>query len=353
MKEFKKLLVTFDYELFLGKNSGSVNNCIIKPTAQIASILKEYQVKAIFFVDTVYLLKLKDKSVNFPLAEKDYEAITTQLKMLAADGHYLFPHIHAHWYNAEYNHQANEWHLNDLSHYRFHSLDDSLKEKIFQKSIDLLNEIILPVNPDHTIDGYRAGGWCIQPFNDFKPYFEKHAIANDFSVAPGIKSNSQTNYHDFTNAKKHIYRFDDDVMAENENGLFCEFPVSTLEHSALVTLAYKIERKFLWKFKIKNSGDGNAAQFAANPASEKPRKLMSIDNMMISNLRAYKNFIGKNDYVHMVSHPKMISFYNITIFKKILNYVYRHYSVTSDFKTMQSKYVEQNSNSNRHKAELH
>ena len=50
----KLLLFTFDYELFLGDKSGSVQDCLITPTDHLISLLNKYEFKAYFFVDTVY-----------------------------------------------------------------------------------------------------------------------------------------------------------------------------------------------------------------------------------------------------------------------------------------------------------
>ena len=55
-----QLLLTFDYELFLGGKSGTVNNCLIKPTDLILKLLKKNNLSSIFFVDTIYLYRLKE-----------------------------------------------------------------------------------------------------------------------------------------------------------------------------------------------------------------------------------------------------------------------------------------------------
>ena len=52
MKKEKHLLFTFDYELFLGERSGNVLDSVINPTQDILNLLEEYNIKAIFFVDT-------------------------------------------------------------------------------------------------------------------------------------------------------------------------------------------------------------------------------------------------------------------------------------------------------------
>ena len=38
----KQLLVTFDYELFLGNRSGSVDECMITPTNKLVILLGKY-----------------------------------------------------------------------------------------------------------------------------------------------------------------------------------------------------------------------------------------------------------------------------------------------------------------------
>ena len=46
--ESKQVLFTFDYELFLGHRSGSVENCMILPTKKLLEVLKKYRAKVLF-----------------------------------------------------------------------------------------------------------------------------------------------------------------------------------------------------------------------------------------------------------------------------------------------------------------
>src|SRR4051812_11803887 len=96
----KKLLLTFDYELFLGVQSGKVDDCLIKPTNLLLSIMEEAKVKSIFFVDSVYLMRLKKQAETVEECQVDYEKITKQIRELIKKGHYVFPHIHPHWLDA-------------------------------------------------------------------------------------------------------------------------------------------------------------------------------------------------------------------------------------------------------------
>ena len=52
----KNLLITLDYELYLGELSGSVEKCILEPAEKLRVIFKENKLKKIiFFLDTTYL----------------------------------------------------------------------------------------------------------------------------------------------------------------------------------------------------------------------------------------------------------------------------------------------------------
>ena len=55
----KKTILTFDYELSLGNDSGTIEKCMIEPTYKILEILKRNNSKALFFIDSTFLVVLK------------------------------------------------------------------------------------------------------------------------------------------------------------------------------------------------------------------------------------------------------------------------------------------------------
>ena len=52
-----KIAFTWDYEMFFGHKSGSVNRCMIEPTNRLLEISRRYNSKFTFFVDTGMLVK--------------------------------------------------------------------------------------------------------------------------------------------------------------------------------------------------------------------------------------------------------------------------------------------------------
>lgn len=344
----KKLLLTFDYELFLGRKSGGVNQCMIKPTEQILQILKRYQIRdAIFFIDTTYLNKLEHYSHYFLRANSDFQNIVTQIKKIVNEGHYVFPHIHPHWIDARYESRLNEWKLDDLTKYRFHNLSSIKREYVFHNSISLLKEIVQEVSPGYEIDSFRAGGWSIQPFKDFKHLFEKYEIRNDFSVVPGHRMITNAQFYDYINVlNQEIYTFNNDVTEIRENGVFNEIPISVINIPLYRTYLSRLYQKVNYKKRKKSIGngigaipkvfkneiriDGRIKKIKENSGNE----ILSLDFIDKYKIGSYIRYIDKHSYIQFLSHPKMISNHGLKMFEEILKKVRGNYQVVTDFRTM-------------------
>ncbi len=336
--ENRNLLLSFDYELFLGTKSGTVEKCLLEPTYILIDLFEKYNIKnAVFFVDTTYLIRLKNEAAS--ACKTDFLLIMEQLQLLIKKGHYVFPHIHPHWQDAIYQPVQNQWSLKDYTKYRFHKVSDEEKKFLFDESIKILEAIIYPVNKDYKINSYRAGGWSIQPFTDFKPFFEQYGIVNEFSVVPGFRNLSDAQYFDFTAApSKRIYRFENDPLIESVNGNFKEYTISTFEVSSSAYLLNKIWGKYLWKTGQRSIGNGSGVVMPARSDQGRKETLGSDNSEMISielltkvKLHAYKIFLRNNSYMHFISHPKMLSSHNIKTFASFLRFACGKYNLITDF----------------------
>jgi hypothetical protein len=339
LKNLKKILFTFDYELFLGSKSGSVKNCLIEPTNELIKIFDRHKIRnAIFFVDTSYLMKLKNEKDKNCL--KDFNSISNQLITLIDKGHYVFPHIHPHWLDAIYLPEINQWSLSNFSKYRFHSASLNEKEKLFSESFQILNDILSKGNKPFIINGYRAGGWSIQPFSDFEPFFDQHRIKNEFSVVPGFKNLSEAQYFDFTNSSiKQFYKFDNDPCVESKTGKYTEFTISSLFISTRMYWLGKLFGKYLWKTGQHSMGDGlglvikdpTTKKYKKEFLGSKNREMISIELLTKVKIPLYKKFLKTNDYMHFISHPKMLSMHNIKSFDSFLNFSTSKFDLKTDF----------------------
>lgn len=320
----KNILLTFDYEPYLGPKSGMAENCLLRPTHVLQNILDKYKIKGIFFVDSLYVLNLK-KRIEL---QNDYHAVVNQIKELHNNGHYIFPHIHPHWLDSKYLPEAKQFDLSNLEKYSLASLSKGQVENLFEESFSLLNE--LGINYDEW--GYRAGGWCIQPFSNYKEIYRKHNIKFDFSVLPHYKNEKPEQFFDFSKINKITpYQFSDDVTTSDEKGEFTELPISSIRISNRVKLLDKLVRKYLWKIGDKGFGDGLSAQTAALKTTLTNNGMISIDILNISKIAAYKKFITNYDYMHWISHPKMFTNHSLKIFDIFLNYTANKFQVETDF----------------------
>ncbi len=338
----KNLLITFDYELFLGSKSGTAKNCIIEPTNNILELLNKYNIKkSLFFVDTIYLMQLvgitDDES-----AKEDYRLIFEQLVQVLRNGHYIFPHIHPHWVGATYNRESKQWTLKDLDKYRFHNVDSEEREQLFKISIDFIKEVQKKANIFYDIDSYRAGGWCIQPFADFKPFFERYNIKYDFSVLSNFKLLNDKFFYNFVNfPKEKIYKFDTEIEKADENGKFTEFSITNIAFSNKEKIRNKFFLKILYKLNYHSFGDGLAVtkpeektmlsdSFVKN--SNENIEMTSIELLTIPKLKIYKKFTINNSYIHFITHPKMLDRHNIFCFEKYLKFLLKNFKTETDYK---------------------
>ena len=327
MNKEKKILLTFDYEPFLGAKSGSAKKCILEPTNALQSIINKYSVKAIFFVDILYLLNLKKHTE----LNNDFEDITNQLKTLYLEGHYIFPHIHPHWLDAVYLKSKSEFSLENLSLYSLANLSSYQIKNLFKESIQFLKDIGVSYNEW----GYRAGGWCIQPFSLFKDTFLSEKIRYEFSVLPGYKNDNSYQAFDFSiTTKNEPYFFSDNVERNVDTGDFIEFPISAIQFNRMDNFKDRLIRKYLWKTNDRGFGDGISAQTAALKSNFINREMISIDLLTIAKLIGYKKYLSNNNYMHWISHPKMFTRHGLKMFDNFLHFASTNFDIIYDFEKM-------------------
>jgi hypothetical protein len=343
----KNLLLTYDYELFLGSQSGEVEDCLIRPTNRLISIMDEFGVKSAFFIDTVYLMRLKQQAETVKACADDLIKIKLQLQEIVRKGHYIYPHIHPHWLDAVYLRATNEWNLDNIEKYRFTNVSKEEQRVIFKASYDILKDIVNEINPSYQIDAHRAGGWSVQPFTNFKPLYEEYNFKYDFSVIDRYYMFTEAQFFDYSAIpRKKIYRFEDDVTVESDKGKFIEFVNSTLRVRPHIKFFDRLMLKILYKVGRDYSYGKGSGQAASRIATAKPVsdegfdmtnnnfQYIAAEQLSFIKKTTYLSYIKNHDYMHFVSHPKMVTSHNLTSFRKFLKNVVKNYTVETDFKKM-------------------
>lgn len=302
------IYITLDYEIYFGENHGTVEKCIIYPTAELIRISEKHNVRFVFFVDAGFILKLNEFRKKYPELDKDYKAITEQVKYLSETGHDIQLHIHPHWEDSFYN--GERWIIN-INRYKLGDFTESEIGDIVYRYKKVLTDL-----SEKKIFAFRAGGWCIQPFSKIQKAFRENNITLDTSVFRNGFYSSEHYSYDFRKAPdKDIYKFDEDPATENANGYFTEVPISPIRNSPL----------FFWTLFLlgrqnphlhKPLGDGNAM-----PAPGYRKKLLtkftdnpvSVDGYNSHLLTKALKELQRNDHKNMVviGHPKALSRYSI------------------------------------------
>ena len=314
----KKILLTFDYELFLGTESGSVDNCLIIPTDMLLNVMERHQTKAFFFVDTTYIMRMCELADSNTNVKRDLEKIRQQLLHIVKSGHKIYHHIHPHWIDAQYNETENQWNLSNDEHYCVETLSEEQKNRIFDFSVSFLSEIMSAAGFEYDCGGYRAGGLHIEPFDSVKKEFERCRIREDFSSEAPIENRIES------------YRFEDSTLSPAANGRFIEHPISRIRiyglRKILNGVFYRLTKR---SPKYQKFGDGipSVPKKAEHQISHGKLEFslpISIELLTPVLLPYYKKLLKRYSYIHFLSHPKLQSKATIELFDSFLKFYGRN-----------------------------
>lgn len=315
-----QIIFSLDYELFFGSQAGSVERCIIEPTYQMAEIVERFGASLSLFVDAGYLCRLEQQAGEYPVLGADLEKVTAQLRALNARGHDIQLHIHPHWEDCQFD--GEHWQI-DVSRYKLHDFSADQQADIVARYKQVLEAL-----SDHPVFAYRAGGWCIQPFNEIRLALENENIWLDSTVFEGGVSEDPVNGFDFRGmpAKKD-WRFDDDPLLDADNGFFFEVPISSYPLSPLFYWEMAVRKK-LGGSRYQPFGDGvvkgnNAGYYLTRLFSQavSPVSVDGIKSRMIT--KAYKKYAseGARGVFNIMGHPKSLTPYSLEQIERFLQSV--------------------------------
>lgn len=310
-----RIFLTYDYELFFGNPTGSVEKCIINPTNLLRDISKKTGVKMVFFIDVGYLKQLNNFKDQFPKVKVEFELIQTQIANLVQEGHDCQLHIHPHWEDTIHNGES--W-IMKTDRYK---LTDFSREDI--ERIVLEYQSILKEFTGKEVTSYRAGGWCLQPFDKVKTAFEKAGIKLDSTVFPEGKFTAGNYFYDFSNSpKQSTWKFSNNLIEPDVNGQFWEYPISNKYYNPV----------FFWRLFLlgrllpsqhKPMGDGYPM---SSPGLRKKMLIKgmnlsaSVDGYFVTKLNAVLNSNKQKGYNEMVviGHPKACTLFALKRLEKFI-----------------------------------
>ena len=314
----KKLLLTFDYELFLGPISGSIEKCLIIPTDCILDVLKRSEFKALFFVDALYLSRLKQ--IDTGKAKSDFSQICSQLDRIIQEGHSVGIHIHPHWIDAQFNVEKNNWDGSEKRNFALSCLGEQDLEGVISESFFVLRPWLDTNRPL----SFRAGGFYAQPFIRYRNILKSYNVLWDFSVMREFQSSGLNDIYSFNYSKppsSFIYRFESDLLIE-EDGSFVEVSVNPFVLSGFRRVMNSVY--YRWSQSREDQqriGDGLGSGNVISPIFSHPlfryftlKQSYSVELMNPLVSRFYLKDLSNLGYVHFVSHPKLMSKFSLDSF---------------------------------------
>lgn len=324
------VIITLDYELFLGEKTGSVENCLIKPMSDLCKIADKYGFKYVIFADAAYLLRLTQLKGKDTFLDECYEKTANNLRMLSEKGHEIELHFHPQWLYSKWDGNSKTWEM-DRTHYKLSDMPAEDLNLYFPSAKKLLEHII---GDDKKIIAFRAGGFCLSPFSPFEKMFDENEIFIDSSVARKSFVKSSVHRYDYRHIPKDIvYSFKEDICKKDTSGKRIEVSISSNKWRSL-TYMLKIRKK-LQSFKP-NFAYRDGASIVDHPnrstINKRLRKLFtsytalaSIDtetSMLLFEIFEKAKSHSEQTFV-AIGHPKNVTDLSLHNFEEFIAKVYK------------------------------
>jgi hypothetical protein len=312
-----RTLLTLDYEVFFGRDTGSVARSILEPTAALLAVARRHGAKLVFFVDAGFILRLRAEMHKSAHLAAEHDALCRQVEALAAEGHEIQLHIHPHWEDSSWG--PDGWRI-DVSRFALQSFPEARIHDIVRRYTAVLREL---AGPDAAY-AYRAGGWVIQPFERIRDALLATGVTIDSTVFAGGYREGRVQPYDFRDAPaKSRWRFDRDPLVEARGGPFLEVPIASR----------RLRPDFFWRFaaakklggaRHKAFGDGRAIPMEGGDLVSKlvrpSTSVVSMDGYKASFLAAAAadyRARGMEDFV-VIGHPKALTPYSLQRLDELL-----------------------------------
>lgn len=304
-----RTLLTLDYEIYFGRNTGSVARTLLEPTEALLGVAGRHGAKLVFFVDAGFLLRLRADMHQSGQLRAEHDAVCRQVAALAAAGHEIQLHVHPHWEDARWD---GGWRL-EGTRYALHAFDSAAIAEIVGRYVAVLRELAGP----QAARVYRAGGWVIQPFTKLRSGLLDAGVRIDSTVYAEGRSEGALQPYDFRGAPaKSRWRFDTDPLVEAADGPFLEVPIASWPVGPLFYWRLAFAKKF-GSAKHRPLGDGAAIPMSRRDLARKLLRrsvsVVSMDGYKASFLGAaaadYRRR-GMEDFV-VIGHPKALTPYSL------------------------------------------
>jgi hypothetical protein len=317
-------LITFDYELPLGRCFVPVEKALFEPTSQILDICDKLNIKVTLFPDVCSVWAHRKYNLNGYA-----DAFEMQLKQALASRHDVQLHLHPHWLNTVYDN--NEWlvstdkmYLNELGY----DNREGSASWLINKGVTYLENLLRPVETDYRCSAFRAAGLALQPQEDkLLESLLANGINLDSSVSKGLIMKLDTVTINYSNMPESSYwqmAPESGISRAAKSGVL-EIPIASFK-SGFIDKYQFLFRRVKSVNKMRGLGISRSKRQTKLATirtlilqnlryiTSNPRYILSCDTkgfttkMLLDGLGQYVNRHKNDDmvYLSMINHPKLM-----------------------------------------------
>ena len=287
---------------------------------ELCAVADKIGFKFVIFVDAAYVLRLSQLKNRYLQLQKDYNLVTNHIKSLADKGHDIQLHFHPQWMYSTYNESTCDWDL-DKKHYKLSDMEQSFAFESFGAAKRLLDEII-----GYKTCAFRAGGYCLDSFPEYRRLFKENNIIIDSSVARNLYKDKTAHKFDYRKVPQStLYKFSNFLTDEEPNGEFIELSISSVKIGIYyyLTRVRKQQKKYkptiVYKDGVSMNSSEKVSFFEKILALLKGKVYLAcIDGISSTMLPYYFESTKDNIYV-LIGHPKNATDESILYLEKFLN----------------------------------
>jgi hypothetical protein len=308
------LVLSQDYELFF-QRSGSAEKCLFEPCAALLAFAEQHGVSFTFYVDVGMLACMERYADQSHDLRREHTHISRHIEMLSSKGHDIALHIHPHWEDSRW--QNGQW---DFSNSRYQLAFFSADEiaEIVRSYAGRLGQIC-----GKAPSSYRAGGFCVEPFDLLRPGLMEAGITVDSSIVPGADLKDPEKGFDFSAAPDVAWwNFRTGPTQEDADGDFLEIPVTPQKLPLMFYWGRLVER-LLGPVTSNRFGDGTSKAIGRKEiirrlAGQSRVAELSIDDAKAQHLMAARNRGARRDVWHLMGHPKLVSMESLSVLERFI-----------------------------------
>ena len=331
------LFLTFDYELPLGGWTVPPEKALVEPTNKILKLCEKLQVPAVFFVDALCFVEFRRQNFTFE------KLVRKQLAEIVKKGHDIQLHLHPHWITSRFENGT----YKPSKDFTLSEFVDAEITNMVMQSVDYLNGIAKPINPNYKCLAFRAGGYNLENSPLTFRILEQYGIKIDSSVCRNYYFASDISTVDYRNLPKQSnWFFADGKYDKSASSGIYEIPIAGKKKSIFEMPTFiktKIYKDRTPQYRGKMIHLGNNLSFLKKTRKAMSSRMLSFDNYTYSprfllkilnyNMKKFR----KQEEINLavIGHPKSMDWYNFKLMEDFIVLVRKMYGNHILFTTFQ------------------